>query len=98
MKRTGKAKNTGPKKDRAYKRALDGIQATVRGEQPIKPADPFLLRDVVTILLDCGLRPEECYRLKWENILNGYIEIQYGKTDNTRRRIPVSPRVAAVLE
>ena len=48
---------------RAFDRALEGIRATVRGEQPIRPADPFLLRDVVTILLDCGLRPEECHRL-----------------------------------
>jgi integrase len=57
-----------------------------------------LLRDVATILLDCGLRPEECFRLKWENIRDGCIEIQYGKTDNARRRIPISQRVAAVLE
>src|SRR4030095_12321507 len=43
---------------------------------------PPLLRDVATILIDCGLRPEECFRLKWENIRDGFIEIQYGKTDN----------------
>lgn len=60
-------------------------------------AEP-LLHDVATILLDCGLRPEECFRLRWENIGDGYIEIQYGKTDNARRRVPVSPRIAAVLE
>lgn len=30
-----------------YQRALEGIRATVRGEPPIKPKDPFLLRDVV---------------------------------------------------
>jgi integrase len=57
-----------------------------------------LLRDVATILLDCGLRPEECFRLKWESASGGVIEIQYGKTDNARRRIPFSPRVAAVLD
>jgi integrase len=57
-----------------------------------------LLRDVATILLDCGLRPEECFRLKWENVRDGCIEIEYGKTDNARRRIPISQRVAAVLE
>lgn len=60
-------------------------------------ADP-LLRDVATILIDCGLRPEECFRLKWENIRDGCIEIQYGKTDNARRRIPMSQRVAAIIE
>jgi integrase len=51
-----------------------------------------LLRDLATILVDCGLRPEECFRLKRENIRDGAIEIQYGKTDNARRRIPMSPR------
>ena len=53
---------------------------------------------MTTILVDCGLRPEECFRLKWESVRDGSIEIQYGKTDNARRRIPVSPRVAAILE
>jgi integrase len=57
-----------------------------------------LVRDVATILLDCGLRPEECFRLKWENIRDGAIEIQYGKTDNARRRIVFLQRVAGVME
>ena len=48
-----------------YERALEGIRATQRGETPLKPRDPFLLRDVSTILADCGVRPEECFRLKW---------------------------------
>jgi integrase len=60
--------------------------------------DAALLRDVATILLDCGLRPEECFRLRRENIVDGVLEIQYGKTANARRRIPVTPRVQAVLE
>jgi len=30
----------------AYLRALEGIRATLRGEKPIPPQDPFLLRDV----------------------------------------------------
>ncbi len=62
----------------------------------LEAADP-LLRDVATILLDCGLRPEECSRLKWENIKDDSIEIQYGKTDNARRRIPMSQRVGAII-
>lgn len=57
-----------------------------------------LLHDVAVILLDCGLRPEECFRLEWANVHDGLIEIQYGKTDNARRRIPMSQRVAAVLD
>lgn len=61
-------------------------------------ADAALLRDVATILLDCGLRPEECFRLRTENITDGTLEIHYGKTDNARRRIPMTPRVKATLD
>ena len=57
-----------------------------------------LLRDVATILVDCGLRPEECYRLKWENVRDGAIEIFKGKRKGSRRRVPGSDRVLATLE
>jgi integrase len=80
-----------------YQRALVGIRASQRGQTPVKPRDPFLLRDVSTILLDCGIRPEECFRLRWEQCQNDTIEITYGKTDNARRRIPLSQRVQSVL-
>src|SRR5258706_5100374 len=33
----------------------------------------------------------------WEDVRDGCIEIQYGKTDNARRRIPFSQRVTSVL-
>ena len=61
-------------------------------------ADAALLRDVATILLDCGLRPEECFRLRPENVAEGNLEIHYGKTDNARRRIPMTQRVKATLD
>jgi integrase len=61
-------------------------------------ADSALLRDVATILLDCGLRPEECFRLRTENVLNGKLAIHFGKTENARWRIPMTPRVKAMLE
>jgi integrase len=61
-------------------------------------ADPRLLADVARILLDCGLRPEECFRLKPENVAEGKLEIHFGKTDNARRRIPMTPNVQAILE
>jgi integrase len=60
--------------------------------------DSYRLRDVVTILVDCGLRPEECFRLKRSNLRDGVLEIHYGKTDNARRRIPLPKRVAAILD
>src|SRR5262249_47023453 len=61
-------------------------------------ADSALLRDVATILLDCGLRPEECFRPRVENVADGKLEIHFGKTENARRRIPMTARVKAALE
>ena len=82
----------------AHRRALEGIRATQRGEEPIEPRDPFLLRDVTTILIDCGLRPEECFRLRWEHVQDGAVHIPFGKTENARRTIPLTQRTAAILE
>jgi len=82
----------------AYRRALEGIRAVKRGQEPSKP-DAFLLRDVATVLVDCGLRPEECFRLTWQDgIRDGAIEIHVGKGRGSRRRIPSSQRVLGVLE
>jgi integrase len=78
--------------------ALEGIRATERDEQPIEPQDPYLLRDVGTILLDCGLRPEECYRLRWGHVRDATLHIPYGKTANARRSIPLPTRAAAILD
>jgi integrase len=83
--------------EEAYGQALQGIRAVVRSEQPTKP-DAYLLRDVATILFDCGLRPEECYRLRWENVMEGAVNVQYGKGRGSRRRIPCADRVRSILE
>jgi integrase len=72
--------------------------AGAKSEAMNRHMDPSLLSDVASILLDCGLRPEECFRLRPENVREQKIEIQYGKTDNARRRIPMTPRVRAILE
>ncbi len=77
----------------AYLRALGGIRARLRGKQPIKSKDPFLLRDVATVLIDCALRPEECFRLRWEYVRDGALNIPFGKTENARRTIPLSERL-----
>jgi integrase len=60
-------------------------------------AEP-LLRAVATILVDCGLRPEECFRLRWAEVRDNGVEIQFGKTPNARRRIPLSTPAQAVLD
>jgi integrase len=80
----------------AYRAALEGIRAK-RGTQPRRP-DAYLLRDVATVLLDCALRPEECFRLTWTDIRDGGIEIAHGKTENARRRVALTQRVTARLE
>jgi len=72
--------------------------AGARSEAMNQHMDPSLLSDVASILLDCALRPEECFRLRPEQVRDGMIEIQYGKTDNARRRIPITPRVQAILD
>ena len=82
----------------AYGKALEGIRARQRGEQPQNPQDPYLLRDVAVVLLDCGLRPEECHRLRWEHYRGDTIYIPHGKTVNARREIPLSARVCEVLK
>lgn len=81
-----------------YARALEGLRATARGEQPIKPEDPYLLRDVATVLLDCGLPPEECYHLRWEHVRDNALHIPFGKTANARRSIPLPKRAAVLLD
>jgi integrase len=82
----------------AYRRALEGIRAVKRGQQPQK-TDAYLLRDAATILIDCALRPEECFRLRWlDNITDNAIEIHAGKGRGSRRRIPASQRVLSILE
>ncbi len=82
----------------SYERALDGIRATRRGEQPVKPRDAYLLRDVTTVLLECALRPEEVYRMRWDDVRDGSLHVAHGKTENARRVIPLPPRAAAVLQ
>ena len=53
------------------------------------------LRTVATIILDAGLRPDECFRLKWENLRDGLIVIHKG--GGSRRMIPASQRILGVL-
>jgi len=53
--------------------------------------------------VDTGLRPEECFRLRWEHInLNGErygaLRVSEGKTKAARRIIPLTLRVRTVLE
>lgn len=63
----------------------------------------LLLSEIATVLVDTGLRPEECYRLLWDSITwvngrNGTLLVTHGKTKAARRLLPMTPRVRHILE
>jgi integrase len=68
----------------------------------VSAASP-LLADVATVLVDTGMRPEECNRLRWESITwdngrNGTLLVTHGKTRAARRLLPMTARVRAILQ
>jgi len=77
----------------------------VTPEEEVKylAAAPEPLASVAAILFDTGLRPEECFRLRWEAIAwsngrNGTLRVTHGKTPAARRVLPMTPRVRNILE
>ncbi len=61
------------------------------------------LASIAAVLVDSGLRPEECFRLRWEAITwangrYGTMLVTHGKTAAARRMLPMTPRVRAILE
>lgn len=59
-------------------------------------AAPEPLASIATILIDSGMRPEECFRLKWESVTwvngrNGTMLVTHGKTAAARRASNVAP-------
>lgn len=58
------------------------------------------LRDVATLMIETGARPEEVCRLKRDNINleQGYAAVPFGKTKAARRKLPLTARASDVLE
>jgi integrase len=58
-----------------------------------------LLRDVATLMLETGMRPEEVYRIRPENVnlAGGYLFNPFGKTKAARRRVPLTTAARSVL-
>jgi integrase len=61
------------------------------------------LASIATVLVDSGMRPEECFRLRWESITwvngrHGSLLVTHGKTAAARRMLPMTPRVRNILE
>jgi integrase len=56
------------------------------------------LREVATLIVNTGMRPEEVYRLRREDVHleEGYLQVPFGKTRAARRPIPLN-RAARLL-
>ena len=87
------------------------LRGARRRERVINPAEearylaaaPEPLASIAAVLVDTGLRPEECFRLTWEyvNFTNGRygsLLVTHGKTAAARRVLPMTPRVRVILE
>jgi integrase len=74
---------------------IDGVR-----EAQLLATAPQPLRDVLVIMQDSGLRPDEVLRMRWEHIDSAARTIfnPYGKTGRSRRRLPMSDRVFQTLE
>lgn len=76
---------------------------TPEEEAPYLASANSLLAEIATVLVDTGLRPEECYRFVWDSITwvngrNGTLMVTHGKTKAARRVLPMTPRVRHILE
>jgi integrase len=58
-----------------------------------------MLRDVATLMLETGMRPEEVYRIRRENVQlgQGILVVPFGKTKAARRRVPLTASARSVL-
>lgn len=64
---------------------------------------PKPLGSVAAVLFDTGMRPDECFRLRWESITwvngrYGTVLVTHGKTAAARRALPMTPRARYILE
>lgn len=67
-------------------------------EMFLRHASP-VLRDILTIMFDCGMRPDEVCRMKWEDIRwqEGTILVQRGKSIRARRHVGLTERMRETL-
>jgi integrase len=79
-----------------------GIMRIVSHEEEqryLAAANP-LLRDVATLILDTGMRPEEVFTICKENVylLKRYLFVPIGKTRYARRNVPLTEGVVELLK
>ncbi|HKW87408.1 MAG TPA: site-specific integrase [Candidatus Acidoferrales bacterium] len=69
-------------------------------QQKYLAAANSLLRDVATIMVETGMRPEEVYALRQENVHleRRYLFVPSGKTRFARRNVPLTGAAIAILK
>jgi integrase len=84
-----------------FKRPLDSMRVISFEEQGsyINQAS-HLLRDIAEVMLDTGMRPEEVFRIKIENVDFSQKTIfnPFGKTKAARRSVPMTENVCSILK
>jgi integrase len=69
-------------------------------QEVILRQSPVVLRYILTIMLDCGMRPEEVCRMQWADIdwIENKILVQRGKSKKARRFVGLTQRMRQTLE
>ncbi len=57
----------------------------------------YPLLQAAILMIDCGLRPEECVSLRKADILDSALQVRDGKTANARRILPMTQRAIAAV-
>jgi hypothetical protein len=70
--------------------AIAGMPAHRKKKVVTSQRRQICLPDVATVLADTGMRPDECYRQRWEDLTwangrNGSLLVAHGKTAAARR-------------
>ena len=84
-----------------FRQSLDSMRVITFDEQASYLAEASQpLRDIAEIMLDTGMRPEEVFRIRAENIDFKQMTIfnPFGKTKAARRTIPMTDNVSSLLK
>lgn len=84
-----------PLKERGRDILIDPV-----AEARLLAAAPQPLRDVILLMQDTGMRPQDVFRMRWEHVnwFKRVLFIPYGKTKNSRRWVPLSERAMKALK
>ena len=92
---------TNPLEGIDFYREGPGMMRIVSHEEEQRYLDhaPPLLKDVATLMLQTGMRPEEVFNIRDENVhlQRAYIFVPQGKTPFARRTIPLTTKAAEIL-